>query len=38
MCCFSADALLIWGWRVPFLMAIATLIAAVILRYNMPER
>uniref|UniRef100_A0A383VCS5 Major facilitator superfamily (MFS) profile domain-containing protein n=1 Tax=Tetradesmus obliquus TaxID=3088 RepID=A0A383VCS5_TETOB len=31
------EALLVWGWRVPFLMAIATLIAAVVLRYNMPE-
>eukprot|EP00879_Flechtneria_rotunda_P003299 GHRR01003524.1.p1 GENE.GHRR01003524.1~~GHRR01003524.1.p1 ORF type:complete len:498 (+),score=121.17 GHRR01003524.1:1133-2626(+) len=32
-----ADALIVWGWRVPFLMAITTLAAAVILRYNMPE-
>jgi hypothetical protein len=34
----AADNLLIWGWRIPFLMAVVTLIAAVILRYNMPER
>ncbi|KAF6255165.1 major facilitator superfamily domain-containing protein [Scenedesmus sp. NREL 46B-D3] len=32
-----AEALLVWGWRVPFLMAVATLAAAVVLRYNMPE-
>lgn len=33
----AADALLVWGWRVPFLLAIITLIAAIVLRYNMPE-
>lgn len=32
-----ADALLVWGWRVPFLIAIVTLIAATLLRYHMPE-
>lgn len=32
-----ADALLVWGWRLPFLFAISTLIAAAVLRYNMPE-
>jgi hypothetical protein len=32
-----AEALLVWGWRVPFLLAIVTLFAAVTLRYNMPE-
>eukprot|EP00882_Tetradesmus_deserticola_P033950 GHRQ01038832.1.p1 GENE.GHRQ01038832.1~~GHRQ01038832.1.p1 ORF type:complete len:105 (+),score=46.04 GHRQ01038832.1:365-679(+) len=32
-----AEALLVWGWRVPFLMAVATLAVAIVLRYNMPE-
>jgi predicted MFS family arabinose efflux permease len=27
----------VWGWRVPFLLAIVTLVAAMALRYNMPE-
>lgn len=38
VCCLvsAADALLVWGWRIPFLIAITTLIAATILRYNMP--
>lgn len=31
------DAMLVWGWRVPFLLAIVTLVAAIVLRYNMPE-
>jgi hypothetical protein len=25
-----------WGWRVPFLLAVTSLAAAVVLRYNMP--
>lgn len=29
--------MLTWGWRVPFLLAIITLVAAIALRYNMPE-
>jgi predicted MFS family arabinose efflux permease len=29
--------MLVWGWRVPFLVAIVTLVAAILLRYNMPE-
>jgi hypothetical protein len=29
--------MLVWGWRVPFLMSIVTLAVAAILRYNMPE-
>jgi predicted MFS family arabinose efflux permease len=29
--------MLVWGWRVPFLIAIVTLVAAIVLRYNMPE-
>lgn len=29
--------MLVWGWRVPFLLAVVTLIAAIALRYNMPE-
>eukprot|EP00878_Enallax_costatus_P023718 GHUV01025255.1.p1 GENE.GHUV01025255.1~~GHUV01025255.1.p1 ORF type:complete len:283 (+),score=58.22 GHUV01025255.1:36-884(+) len=29
--------MMVWGWRVPFLLAIFTLVAATILRYNMPE-
>lgn len=29
--------MLVWGWRVPFLVAILTLVAAIALRYNMPE-
>jgi predicted MFS family arabinose efflux permease len=29
--------MLVWGWRVPFLIAVITLIAAIVLRYNMPE-
>lgn len=33
-----ADALLVWGWRIPFLLAIFTLLAATILRYNMPGK
>lgn len=37
-CCFIADALLVWGWRVPFLLAIFTLVAATVLRYNMPGK
>jgi hypothetical protein len=32
-----AEAMLVWGWRVPFLIAVITLIAAIVLRYNMPE-
>eukprot|EP00878_Enallax_costatus_P018375 GHUV01019343.1.p1 GENE.GHUV01019343.1~~GHUV01019343.1.p1 ORF type:complete len:409 (+),score=85.82 GHUV01019343.1:278-1504(+) len=32
-----AAAMMVWGWRVPFLLAIFTLVAATILRYNMPE-
>jgi hypothetical protein len=32
-----AAAMLLWGWRVPFLMSIVTLAVAAILRYNMPE-
>eukprot|EP00775_Hariotina_reticulata_P013429 gene13429-13557_t len=31
------EALLVWGWRLPFLFAIFTLVAAIVLRYNMPE-
>jgi hypothetical protein len=27
----------VWGWRLPFLLAIVTLVAAITLRYNMPE-
>jgi predicted MFS family arabinose efflux permease len=27
----------VWGWRVPFLLAVLTLVAAIVLRYNMPE-
>lgn len=34
--CVEAD-LLVWGWRVPFLVASVSLAAGVILRYNMPE-
>jgi hypothetical protein len=34
--CAEAD-LLVWGWRVPFLVASVSLAAGVILRYNMPE-
>lgn len=33
----SAEQLLVWGWRVPFLVASVSLGAGVILRYNMPE-
>lgn len=33
----AAGELLIWGWRLPFLFAILTLVAAALLRYNMPE-
>lgn len=33
----ASEALLVWGWRVPFLLATTTLIAAIALRYNMPE-
>jgi hypothetical protein len=33
----NAAAMLVWGWRVPFLMSIVTLAVAAILRYNMPE-
>lgn len=29
--------MLVWGWRVPFLVAVITLVAAIVLRYNMPE-
>jgi predicted MFS family arabinose efflux permease len=29
--------MLVWGWRVPFLLAVLTLVAAIVLRYNMPE-
>jgi hypothetical protein len=36
LCTSAADALLVWGWRIPFLIAITTLIAATVLRYNMP--
>lgn len=31
------SAMLVWGWRVPFLMSIVTLAVAAVLRYNMPE-
>uniref|UniRef100_A0A383VDF7 Major facilitator superfamily (MFS) profile domain-containing protein n=1 Tax=Tetradesmus obliquus TaxID=3088 RepID=A0A383VDF7_TETOB len=31
------EALLVWGWRVPFLMSVATLAVAIVMRYNMPE-
>lgn len=34
--CAVADGLLVWGWRVPFLLALLSLVAATILRYNMP--
>jgi hypothetical protein len=40
LCCAAtiiADALLVWGWRVPFLLSIVTLAVATVLRYNMPE-
>jgi predicted MFS family arabinose efflux permease len=33
----AAEAMLVWGWRLPFLLAIVTLVAAIVLRYNMPE-
>ncbi|KAF8068166.1 shiA [Scenedesmus sp. PABB004] len=33
----SEEALLAWGWRVPFLLSVITLAVAAILRYNMPE-
>jgi hypothetical protein len=26
----------VWGWRIPFLLAVTTLIAATLLRWNMP--
>lgn len=29
--------MLSWGWRIPFLAAFVSLLAGVILRYNMPE-
>jgi hypothetical protein len=32
----SAENLLVWGWRIPFLLAVTTLIAATLLRWNMP--
>eukprot|EP00775_Hariotina_reticulata_P003883 gene3883-4138_t len=32
-----SSAMLVWGWRVPFLLAVITLVAAIVLRYNMPE-
>jgi hypothetical protein len=32
----AAEAMLVWGWRVPFLLAITTLVAATLLRMNMP--
>lgn len=35
--CLGEDALLAWGWRVPFLLAAVSLLAGVALRYNMPE-
>lgn len=33
----SPENLLVWGWRIPFLLAVTTLIAATLLRWNMPE-
>jgi hypothetical protein len=32
-----AEAFEVWGWRVPFLLSIFSLAAAVALRYNMPN-
>lgn len=29
--------MLVWGWRIPFLLSLVTLVVAAILRYNMPE-
>lgn len=29
--------MLVWGWRIPFLLSIFTVLSAAILRYNMPE-
>jgi hypothetical protein len=29
--------MLVWGWRIPFLLSVVTLLVAAILRYNMPE-
>lgn len=33
----AAAALYTWGWRVPFLLSVVTVLAAALLRYNMPE-
>lgn len=32
-----AGMLLVWGWRIPFLIAAITALAGYVLRYNMPE-
>jgi hypothetical protein len=33
----SAASLAMLGWRIPFLASSVTLIAAIIVRFNMPE-
>jgi len=33
----SPEAFEVWGWRVPFLISITSLVAAIYLRSNMPE-
>lgn len=37
ICVCSAAALYTWGWRVPFLLSVFTVVSAALLRYNMPE-
>jgi hypothetical protein len=35
--CVVTEAFEVWGWRVPFLLSVTSLAAAVYLRSNMPE-